>query len=243
MRLHTLAFVVGIAVTGLGSRPTLEAQDSAAVRERTLRVVDSSTGRPIGGVEVSDKIGGTSALTPVTGTVALSFAKANGLVVEIRKAGYQPLRMLVNAADMTPITIALTPSRSDMSGAISRSDFHERCSQRRLACVTEEELTHRTAAHLSDFLVRTGAVRRRCETSMSECVVTMRPSSGTGECRPRFFVDGVAFRASTESTLPELERLLPPSEVLGIEVYRSEQVLPAALAPSDGCGVIAIWRR
>ena len=243
MRLHRLACVVGIVVAGLAARSTLGAQDSAAVRERTLRVVDSSTGRPLVGVEVSDRIGGTSTVTTVTGTTALSFSRANGLVVEVRKAGYQPMRMLVDAADLAPITIALAPATAASSGAISSSDFHERCAQRRLACVTEEELTRRMAARLSDFLVRAGAVRRQCETSMSDCVLTMRPSSGTGDCSPRFFVDAIQFRTSMQGTLSELERLLPPSEVLGIEIYRSEQSLPAALSPSDGCGVIVIWRR
>ncbi len=139
--------------------------------------------------------------------------------------------------------VAPRPEASRAAAVVGAAGFHDRCSERHLACVTEEQLETRKTERLSDFLARTGAVKRRCAESVSQCVVSMSPSSGVGECTPSYFVDGVAFRVSPDVVLSELERLLPPSEILGIEIYRSEQRTPPALSPSSGCGVIAIWRR
>jgi hypothetical protein len=153
------------------------------------------------------------------------------------------MRMLVDAADGTPITVALQPEGSHPADAVSAADFHERCARRRLACITQEQLTTRKSDHLSDLLEHTGAVKRRCDTSVFDCVLSMKPSTGVGECSPSYFVDGVAFKWPPEAVLTELERLLRPGDVLGVEIYRSEQRTPPAFTMSTGCGVIAIWRR
>jgi hypothetical protein len=75
--------------------------------------------------------------------------------------------------------------------------------------------------------------------------------SGTGgrPCPAQIFLDGspVTRRSALGGTSPlsvQIDRLVTPSEVEGIEVYRSLAEIPPEFLTTDArCGVIAIWRR
>jgi hypothetical protein len=217
---------------------------SAGSRGRLFGVFDESSGHAIAGARVQDRITGTFALTSETGTVGLSFVKANGSYIEIRKAGYTSLTLIVDPADTTPITVVLKPllARELQSIANGFSGFEDRCQQRGVFCLREQDLAQPSTSRLSDFIVRAPGVDRRCPTSVASCSVSMRGSRGPGECAPDFVVDGHFFQLP-QDVLSELEHFLIPRAVKGIEVYTSPQQIPREIDRATGCGVIVIWKR
>jgi len=122
--------------------------------------------------------------------------------------------------------------------------FFERCSRQRIVCFSVEDLSSRRNYRLSEILSRAVGISRRCQSSMSGCLLYMRASAGLEECAPTYFVNGVTFfKSLPDQALAELDRLVSTSDVLGIEVYRSEQRPPAPFDLQSRCGVILIWKR
>ena len=122
--------------------------------------------------------------------------------------------------------------------------FFERCSQRRIVCFSEEDLSSKSAKQLSETLLRAGGITRRCNGSISKCALYMKPSSGVGDCTPTYYLNGVAFfRAFPDEALAELEKYVRPADLRGIEVYRSEQHPPAPFNSLNSCGVVLIWTK
>ena len=186
---------------------------------------------------------GTFALTSETGTVGLSFVKATGSYVEIRKGGYASLMVIVDPADTTGITVVLKPlsPREVRSLANGFSGFEDRCQQRGVFCVREEELAQKSSSRLSDFIIQARGVVRRCPTSTASCSLSMRVSGGLAECAPDFVVDGRLFQIPGD-VMSELERFLMPRAVKGIEVYIAPQQIPREIDRGTGCGAIVIWK-
>jgi hypothetical protein len=130
-----------------------------------------------------------------------------------------------------------TPSSdgSDFAG------FRERCSHRGATCFVAGELAERPFDRISDFLVRVPGIVRRCPTSIASCVVSMRSAVGPGECNPVYFLDGSLFRRP-EDALVDLEQLLRPVDLRGIEVYATEH-RPTPFVRSADCGSIVLWTK
>ncbi|MEP7347513.1 MAG: Plug domain-containing protein [Gemmatimonadaceae bacterium] len=70
--------------------------------------------------------------------------------------------------------------------------------------------------------------------------VAMRNPFGGGWCRPDLYVDGVYFRSGTA----ELDDLLQPDEIDGIEVYTRQSQAPLQFSNRiSGCGSLVVWTR
>lgn len=75
--------------------------------------------------------------------------------------------------------------------------------------------------------------------------VSLRPSSGIGNvvrlrgCGPAVFMDGV------QALNAELDEVVRPSDIEGIEIYSSSANLPPQYADRSGrsCGAILVWTR
>ena len=104
-----LAGVAGAAQTPPPVREPIArgAAPAAQPSLRLLGVFDEDTGQPLAGVEVSDMLTGTSALTTVTGTVSLAFLSAGGSLVRVRKVGYAVQTLAVSQTDTAGITVIL----------------------------------------------------------------------------------------------------------------------------------------
>ena len=121
--------------------------------------------------------------------------------------------------------------------------FFDRCSHQRIVCFSVEDLSSRRIYRLSEILSRAGGISRRCQAT-SACVLYMKASAGPEECAPAYFVNGVAFfKGLPDQALTELDKFVNTADVLGIEVYRSEQQPPAPFNLQSRCGVILIWKR
>src|SRR5262249_5863200 len=124
-----------------------------------------------------------------------------------------------------PSRVLAQPSIVPSAGIIG---FFERCSQRRIVCFSEEDLSSRRTEQLSETLLRAGGITRRCNGSIYKSTLYMKPSSGFDDCPPPYSLNGVAFlRAFPDEALSELDKYVRPAALRGIEVYRSEQHPPA----------------
>ena len=140
-----------------------------------------------------------------------------------------------------PSRVLAQPSIVPSAGIIG---FFERCSQRRIVCFSEEDLSSRRTEQLSETLLRAGGITRRCNGSIYKCTLYMKPSSGVDDCTPTYYLNGVAFlRAFPDEALSELDKYVRPADLRGIEVYRSEQHPPAPFNSPNSCGVILIWTK
>jgi hypothetical protein len=155
------------------------------------------------------------------------------------------MRSIIRTVGLAAVLLGLGPSNVLAQSFYARASgvvgFGERCAQRRVFCFSESDLKSRTSEPLSAILLRAGGISRRCEASTFQCVLTMK--SGTRECSPTYFVDGVIFRTLPDDPIAELDRLIRPADVQGIEVYRSEQHVPAPFNSTSTCGSVLIWRK
>lgn len=71
-------------------------------------------------------------------------------------------------------------------------------------------------------------------------ISTISMRSGTGECSPTVFIDGMV--AQQAGPVSGIDDLLRPEFLEGVEVYHGGAV-PPPLYGRDGCGVVAFWTR
>lgn len=103
-------------------RPARVANRAVAVdslpkyRRRLLGVFDESTGDPVAGVDVTDVLSGTKAVTTTTGTVALTYLPDGVRSVLLHKAGYRDLTIEVTIGPgvIAPITSVLVRAPDDL---------------------------------------------------------------------------------------------------------------------------------
>jgi len=152
---------------------------------------------------------------------------------------------IIPTAGLAAVLLGLGPSHVLAQSFYARANavvgFRERCAQRRPVCFSEEDLRSGTFDRLSAILLRAGGIRRRCEASTFQCVLTMK--SGARECSPTYFLDGVIFRITPDDPITELDRLIRPADIQALEVYSSEQPAPAPFNPPSTCGAVLIWRK
>jgi len=179
-----------------------------ATSPRIVGVYDERTGIPIEGARITDLVGGASALTTRTGTVALAFVDTNGTMLKIDRIGYVPLVLAVtNRPADPPLTLTLTPR-----GAASPRLTHARG-----AADTVRKLELAGFYDRRDTIAVTGAAfldaRRQPLHQMSEIASSMHRDV----CAANLWIDGV--RAAGI-----IEELLDPAMVLAVESYEGAEV-------------------
>ena len=229
---------------------------------RLLGVFDEASGEPIAGAEVSNLSTGDHISTTSTGTVSLWFID-RPTIVQVRLMGYEPVRLVVDPTDTTPITIVLrraTPLPTVVTRAsinIStdpglREGFDRRCAVANVACVRDSTIGAHPNSTLGDLLIKLPGVL----TSGSQ--VRMH-ANGPGLCAPTYYVDGFTWNtkalgppidqpgsAPGQSTRFSKDSPPPPygtSNVARVEVYGSGAPRPTRFSGDGSCGVIAIWTR
>ena len=90
------------------------------------------------------------------------------------------------------------------------------------------------------FTGTTIAAEIRAKRIFGHVVAFRKPFAFEGYCRPDLYVDGVLFRGGDL----EIDEVLNPDQIDGIEVYTKPALAPMQFANNmSGCGSIVVWRR
>jgi hypothetical protein len=249
--LLSAACLAGLAASAAGAQ-------TAAYRQRILGVFDAQSGEPLEGVEVSDLLTNTSALTTKTGTVTLAFLPEGGTLVRIRKIGYTSTTMMVaiSPADTVPITVLLATTAQTLPTVVTNDSapryvsarlrqFEERRSRGVGHFITEDELRKNDSHLLRDVVRRLPGLQIKCISKgvkRGECYATSfrqqsaRVSLG-GECPVKVYIDGASIGDNDLSKLDV-------NHFAGIEYYSGGSTIPPQYNTTDSsCGVMLLWTR
>jgi hypothetical protein len=162
--------------------------------------------------------------------------------ITIRRLGYQQKRMEVNIENATtrsPLQIELAEVPSDVETVIIEGETG------RL-----QEFTDRRARNNFGYFFDQNDIRKKSPRFVSELFraipgARLQASRRTGNilelrnCTPRIWIDAV--RAENA----EIDELIGPSEIAGMEIYPSFAGVPAQYMDreSRACGVVLVWTR
>jgi Carboxypeptidase regulatory-like domain/TonB-dependent Receptor Plug Domain len=162
----------------------------------------------------------------------------------VRRLGFQPRTYTVQIRDgarraFLPIVLDPMPAELEKVIVMARvaesggrlKDFYERRARNAWGSFIErEQIERRNPIWMSDMLRMTPGVRVVPGPNGRQ-VVRLRG------CAPTLWLDGMPLRGT------ELDEVVIPSEVAGIEVYRSSAGLPPQFMDMTGCGAIIVWTR
>jgi len=257
-----------------GGPPHLHAQVAGAGEESSIRgtVVDAASGRgiPAAFVEFVDQGGlvRTSATSREDGSFVLARVPRGEFRLRVSSLGYSrtltvPSR--IESGEALTLVVRLSPS------ALALAPLEVTASVRATSPVLASFYARAERGFGGAFLTRTDIDRAGPVRGVSDLVAGLtgvrldRPPSpglppgiflsesvsetGGRPCPVQVFLDGVPVGsrsrlAQGSPTAANLDRLVTPGEVEGIEVYRSLSEIPPEFLTTDArCGVIAIWRR
>jgi hypothetical protein len=229
----------------VSSRP---AQPAAPLGKAVLSgTVIAADGKPLEGALVALLGTALSTRTDAKGAFRLAGLPAGTQSVEVKLLGYAPKRMTVDlsalresklsavlderATVLNPVTVAARESR-DLTG------FDERRRRGMGAYMTREDIEKRGSYQVTDLFRTIPGVQVLWVNGAYE-VQMARAQRGT-YCPVQYFVDGNPFLASGD----EVNQVLRPDDIEGIEVYKSATETPIEYQRNGAsCGTIVIWTR
>jgi Carboxypeptidase regulatory-like domain/TonB-dependent Receptor Plug Domain len=227
--------------------------DSAKQADRgTLsgRVV-TSDGQPIEGATVSISAGRGNAKTTSDGVFAMKTAPVGTQVLTVRRVGFAELDMpvVVSATSTAAVTATLLPkvatlatveiSRPALTAAYERTGFQQRQKSGMGHYLTSDQIQSRGGTSATSLMQGMPGVLLVFTRSGGARVVSARDGALRRRNCTAFYVDGTfvprGSNGSDDETLPVA------SEIIGIEVYQSDEPIPG-FVPSR-CLTVLIWTR
>ncbi|MDF1505773.1 carboxypeptidase regulatory-like domain-containing protein [Roseisolibacter sp. H3M3-2] len=243
---------------------TVQLPDTAAQREGRLQqpitvargnarlsgTVRTRDGRPLQGARVALWGSDVQGTTTEAGSFALAGLPAGTYALEVRAIGFAPKRVPVTLSARAPgsVGVVLDERLNTLQSVVVQADrtklnkdyngFMER-KRRGMGgrFITEDDLNRRNPIVITDALRTTpGLSVVPNGTGFGYAI------QGRGGCTPDVWVDGMrVFDGATD-----LDQLVRPMDVAGVEVYNSAGTIPAQFMGAAGggnCGVVAIWTK
>jgi len=162
--------------------------------------------------------------------------------ITVRRLGYLQRRLEIDlnaATTKVPMEILLTPVATDVEavtieGATGKlQGFNERRVRNNFGYFFDQNDIRKKSPRFVSELFRTIPGARLQASRRSGNILELR------NCTPRIWLDGV--RADNA----EIDELISPSEIAGIEIYPSFAGVPAEYMDKENraCGVILVWTR
>jgi hypothetical protein len=236
-----LADTAPVTVALARAKPDPRGPSKFTASKRRFTVFDSASEHGLEGVEVADAVGGSTTLTDARGaaTVVITFIASNGMVT-LRKVGYAPATLVIEAADTTstfrqdlsklvdlaPITA--TAPRTDILSRLM-TGFEERRKVGLGKFVTRDELRKNDGRTLSDALAGLGIV----------------PENRDPRCgrRALVFVDGVRLGTGWTDNLLKAWPGNYADDFDGVEFYSGAAAPAEFSGPGLSCGALVLWTR
>jgi len=187
-----------------------------------------------GAFSVTDSVGRFRIVRVPPGTYTLRFSYS-GQTAEDYQVGLPPGRVMdlsilldVKGVDLDPIVV----EGGSQDYALSLAGFYARKGHGLGRFVTRDDIDQRHPANLSQMLTGSG-ITMRCVRTVC---VPVRTSSGR-RCAVSVYLDGVRVENYNID-------MIPPEDVLGLEVYRQGADTPAEFSKfSADCGALVIWTK
>lgn len=225
-------------------------------RTRVTGVVRrEGNGRPLENATVQI-VNGPTARTNANGEFFFDNAPAGTRVVDVRAVGFYPQRMVVNVLDDAPALRAELRTFRSVLDTVKVLANYERYSalkefQQRVRSgvgryLTEETIARRNVFMVSElFWVIPGVYVERAGGLDQE--ISMRGVFAP-RCSPALFLNGFPLSIPDMSggaplSAAEVDAVIRPKDLLGVEIYTSGQVPAQFGAGMTGCGAIIFWTR
>jgi hypothetical protein len=256
MEMRISGWVMLVALVELG-RARVAAQ--ATPRPRIIGVYDRRSGAVIEDAEVTDILSGTHVATTVTGTAPLDFVVYQGdfALIEIRKIGFQPVKMILHRSDTTSITLVLERTAVELPAVVttekyrldldegSRFGFVRRCGEPHIMCFAEDSLAARGTSTIADVLKHSGLTVKCAGAGTNSGRNRSLPSCTVPGCV--WFIDGFRFQPypfkKSDAIYPEIEKMLGPTQLAGIEVYKLPGPVPMKYQDAFADCSVVLWTK
>jgi hypothetical protein len=243
--LRRLDFAIADSASAVAAPADSSGERKLRGSARVSGMVRDAGGRPIVRANVGVRGAAASASTDERGAFSLGGLPAGTRALQVRAIGYEPASVAVTLASgastsarvtmqrradvLAPVTVLGKESRRsrDITG------FVERSRNGMGSYLTAEDIDKRGAIQLTDAMrMMTG--------------IQVRPNGrgysilGRGGCAPSVFIDGLPVQEGAR----DIDDLVRPSDVAGVEVYSGGGTVPAQFAAqANGCGTVLIWTK
>lgn len=260
----TGAIEVNVSATGFVRQDLVIGSGTAAAKGRIAGAVTTRDGAPVVGAQVA-LIDGPNARTNERGEWAITGAPTGTRLLEVRAVGFYPDKRLLTVSEATP----RVDSRLETLKAVLDTmkvvanlgpNIVAEFSQRRRTLpgrfLGPEDIARRGATQVSELfksvpgtylevLLPTDTVSQfnggavQNVGSDNQLRITMR-GGFSEKCLPTVWVNGLQLM---EPTAADLDGVMQPGDLIGVEVYGPTQVPAQFRVVANGCGAIVFWRR
>lgn len=239
-----------VASSVSGNDPPIGEQAPPGVFRVSGVVVTADGARPIPGAIVSMP-GAAVTRSDAQGVWSLAGVRGGMQTVTVRAVRYTPLSATVSVSGQTrPVRLmmVLLPATLDTVNVVEDAEadrilanFLERRRTRGSGTfLTDEDIASRRPTLTSDvFRSIQGGVTIERDSLGNRYLAMPSNTFRSARCLPAIFIDGMSMRGLTTA---DIDGLLQPIHLLGIEVYRAANA-PAEFSEQDGCGTILLWTK
>lgn len=212
------------------------------------RIVDS-TGIPIGfaqvrvgpsGEQVTDELGRFDVAVRIAGRVPIT----------VRRIGYRPLEVALPALPDSALRLVMAPLAGTLQtvhidadrtvASLERTGFYDRLRERARAAntghfITPEEIDRRRPIRASALLEGISGIKVLPISSKRYALY------GTNGCALAVYLNGVRVSGIAEKVATDIDELIAPTELAGVEVYARANVPPQYQMTNGTCGVLLLW--
>jgi hypothetical protein len=250
----------------------VSAGSAAAQAQRVIHgtVVDVRE-RPVASVAIA-AVGGASAVTDDSGRFRLNISHRDRLVFDVRRVGFMPSRISLEPGGDTAFSVLLLPSAQRLEGvevtSIGRkpiviAGFEERMAERKRAAgaglfITAKDIEAKPATRTTQVVENIPSIYVR-RVGGDRYAIFARGVGGA-ECPATLWLDGIRVGGGSEQMIDrrgrityrretgEIDQLVTPTEIAGVEVYARGMIAPPQFLPPNDpdasrCAVIVFWTK
>lgn len=218
-------------------------------------------------------VNGIRRIADDSGRLAIEIAPPQRMVLDVRRIGFRPRQVEVEASGDSTLAIELEPSIQQLAGttvtaaqprkSLELSGFYRRIQDREKGInighfITEEDIERRRPHRITQMLEAIPGVRvlRRQSNNIGEQTSCLSQHdancwvpAGRLDCPMTVYVDGrrvnrLNVRGAANSYAHGIDHLAQTNHVAGIEVYSTANRAPPEYQMLSGtCGVILIWTK
>jgi len=212
----------------------------------------STSGKPVAGARIEIPVAAVSATTREDGGFYFPAVKTGTVLIVARSLSYSTAAEAVNVTSREPLDVVVTlPDKVNILDpvlitarreyALDKNGFTTRKRRGAGYFFTREDIDHRKPNNITDMLknlpVVTVTSQRGGSLIRGRSGITSIYAQQRGNCT-EVFIDGFLWRDMGPG---DLDMFVNPEDVIGMEVYRSEDVPGQFRRTGNGCIAIVIW--